>query len=83
LARGPAILKSFPGFPPFFQANAGTVLKLGYNRFLPHPFQLIIHTSLFHSMLYTIQCSQTVFCGGLQAISKEKALQKIYQTLNE
>lgn len=33
----------FVVFPQVFQADAGIVLYLGQNRFLPYPFQFIIH----------------------------------------
>jgi hypothetical protein len=41
---------------PTIQANADIVryLKLGHDRFLPHPFQFIIHLSAFHLTIYSL-----------------------------
>jgi len=39
-------------------------LKLGHDRFLPHPFQFIIHLSSFHLTLYSLSlCFPT---GGMR-----------------
>jgi hypothetical protein len=55
-ARRPAILAEV--FRGFFSVPSGecidSALKLGYNRFLPNPFQFIIHLSSFHSSLYSL-----------------------------
>jgi hypothetical protein len=42
--------------PPFFQANAGIVAltQSVHDRFLPNPFQSIIHLSSYHSTLYSL-----------------------------
>jgi hypothetical protein len=55
LGRRPAILSEISrSFSHSLQANAGTVLKLGHDRFLPYPFQLITHLSSFHSTLHSL-----------------------------
>jgi hypothetical protein len=38
-------------FPQSFEANAGLLLQLGNDRFLPDPFQFFIHQS-YHSTQY-------------------------------
>jgi hypothetical protein len=51
----PAILTYiFCVFPQSLQANVCVVLKLGYDWFLPHPFQFIIHWSSYHSALWNL-----------------------------
>jgi hypothetical protein len=44
----------FRSFPQFLQANAGRVPKIGHGRFLPNPFEFIIHLSPYHSTLYNL-----------------------------
>jgi hypothetical protein len=39
-------------FRVFFQENAAVEPRLGHGRFLPNPFQLIIHESSYNSTLY-------------------------------
>jgi hypothetical protein len=42
--RRPACLTEiFRGFSKSIQANIGMMYEKGYDRFLPHPFQFIIH----------------------------------------
>jgi len=55
-ARKLAILK----FVMVFLSTPGkcrnNTLKSGHDRFLPNPFQFIIHISPFHSTLYSFSC---------------------------
>jgi hypothetical protein len=44
----------FRDFPQSIEANAGVVPERGHYRFLPHPFQLTIHLSPFHSMICSL-----------------------------
>jgi hypothetical protein len=37
-----------------------STLKLGHDRFFPHPFQFIAHLSPFHSTLYSLSYRQSV-----------------------
>jgi len=37
-----------------------STLKLGHDRFLPNPFQFIIHLSPFHSTLYSLSYWKSV-----------------------
>jgi hypothetical protein len=64
------LTKDFRGFPQSLLANSWiTSQKLGYDHFLSHPFQLIIHSSLFHAMLYNLCHRKSVV---KQAINKTK-----------
>jgi hypothetical protein len=44
----------FRGFPQSILQMPEFYHKLGYDRFLAHPFQLIIQLSPFHSTLYSL-----------------------------
>jgi hypothetical protein len=46
-------------FPQSLQTNAGIVTRLGHDRFLPNPFQFIIHLSPSHPTLNTIDTEKT------------------------
>jgi hypothetical protein len=50
------------GFSWYSSASPGkcrdNTLKLVHDRFLPHPFQMIIHPSSFHPMLYNMSYSK-------------------------
>jgi hypothetical protein len=41
----PILTETFRGFPQFLQAHFGIVTRLYHYRFLPIPFQFIIHLS--------------------------------------
>jgi hypothetical protein len=43
------LINASRGFPHFLQASAGIVTTLSHGRFLPYPFQFIIHSSSQHS----------------------------------
>jgi hypothetical protein len=51
----PAIVtEDFSGFPQSLQVNAGTVPKI-HGRFLPHPFQFIIHPSIRGDIFWVME----------------------------
>jgi hypothetical protein len=52
------LTEDFRGFPKFLQANAGTVPRFGHGHSVPHPFQLCIHWSLYHSVLSSLRYCQ-------------------------
>jgi hypothetical protein len=61
----------FRGFPQFLLANAGIVpSKLGYDRFLPNPFQFIIHLPPFHSTLCNLSSEKASLYKLLLQINK-------------
>jgi hypothetical protein len=41
----------FRSFPQSLQAHSGVVVLSGHDRFLPNPFDFIIHLPAFHSMV--------------------------------
>jgi hypothetical protein len=41
------------GVPQSLQANSGIVARLGHDHLFSNPFQIMIHPSSIHSMLYT------------------------------
>jgi hypothetical protein len=45
---------AFCGFSQSLQANSEKCLKLGQDRFLPHPFKFIVDLSSFHLKLYNL-----------------------------
>jgi quinol-cytochrome oxidoreductase complex cytochrome b subunit len=45
----------FSWFYSFLQTHAWLVSQLGQSRFLPDPFQFIIHWSSYHSTLYSLR----------------------------
>jgi hypothetical protein len=47
----------FRGFRRFLQPNSRIVPRLGHELFLPNPFQFIIHHSLNHSALHSLDTS--------------------------
>jgi hypothetical protein len=54
-ARRPANLtEGFRGFRQSPGEGRVSTLKIGHDRFLPNPFQFIIHLSSFHSTLYSL-----------------------------
>jgi hypothetical protein len=53
-SRGNEYPEDFRGFTRSFQANSGTVLRLDHDRFLPNPFQFIIHLPFHSSALYSL-----------------------------
>jgi hypothetical protein len=46
--------EGFRVFSQFLQTNAGMFPSLSHDRFVPRPFQFIIHLSLFHSTLHSL-----------------------------
>jgi hypothetical protein len=44
----------FHGFTQFLQVNTGIVPWLDHNRFIPSPYQLIIHLPSYHCTLYNL-----------------------------
>jgi hypothetical protein len=51
---------SFILFPQSFQATAGTVIRVGHDRFLAHSFQVIVHPSSYHQMLHNLDTEGVV-----------------------
>jgi hypothetical protein len=53
----PTILTGvFHGFPWPLESTFGIYLKLDCSCFLQHPFQFIVHQSLYDSVLYSLSC---------------------------
>jgi hypothetical protein len=46
--------EDFRGFLQPLQANAEIICRLGHDRFLPNPFQFVIHQSSHYSTLYIV-----------------------------
>jgi hypothetical protein len=60
LNLGPAIMAEFSWFSSVPPSNYGdNTLRLGHDRFLSHPFQIIIYLSL-HSTLYNLSHLESV-----------------------
>jgi hypothetical protein len=55
-----ALSKDFPAFSQSKKANARMTPPSGYNRFLPSPFQFIIHQSLHYPSLRSFDTDQSV-----------------------
>jgi hypothetical protein len=47
-------LRFFYGFPQSLQENVNTLPRLGYDHFLPNPFQLISYYSFYNFTLYSL-----------------------------
>jgi hypothetical protein len=54
------MLTEVRGFLQSLQTNAGIVPRLGHNRFLPNPFQFIIHDSSYYPPLYSLDTERVV-----------------------
>jgi hypothetical protein len=68
VAKTPTILI---GFHQFLQANVGILPGLGLDHFLLNPFQFVIHSSSYHSMLHNLDGHKIIHTTQ---VSKEQTM---------